>query len=687
MTHSTGAVFLSYASDDAAAAQQICEALRAAGIEVWFDQSELRGGDAWDRKIKQQIHDCALFIAVISARSNARSEGYFRREWRLAVDRTHDLADDLPFLLPVVIDQTSETNARVPDQFREVQWTRVPEGGSPNALIERVQRLLAPEEAEASPPKRRAADKGVITVHIPKTVASGPAVSWRLVVVLLLIAAAVITTGYFVIDRVVFARRVMVVDNPARAPAAAAAPEKSIAVLPFVDMSEKHDQEYFSDGLSEELIDLLTKIPALRVPARTSSFYFKGKADDITTIAFRLHVAHVLEGSVRKSGNQLRVTAQLVRADDGYHVWSETYDRKWDDVFKVQDEIAAAVVKALEVSLLGKPMPKSIEASNSAAYALYLRGREATRRSDSKEEDDQAIGILEQAAKLDPGYAPTWALLARMHVSTYEDYKVESREKIRAAAFREAQQAIKLDPDWAEAHVALSRVYMMLDWNWAGADQEMQTALALDSTNPDVLRNAHYLARTLGRFDECLREIQAATDRDPLFYYNYEFLAGGQVLTGHMEKAVASIQKARQLIGEPEAFSAYASMALLALGQPAAALHELEAELARPSGSPLRYLPVFVPAALDALGRTTEAARARADAESKFGKTDPYEVGFMYAAGNDLERAFAWWDRAVAQHDIGLTYLKTAPEFALKPQLASDPRFKALLRKMKLPET
>ena len=682
MTGPNNAVFLSYASEDAVAAQRICDALRAAGIEVWFDRSELRGGDAWDRQIRKQIHDCALFIAVISAHSNARNEGYFRREWRLAVDRTHDMADDSPFLLPVVIDATTEASARAPDQFRQVQWSQLPDGATPQSFVDRVLRLLAPAGAEVPGQARAAQRSATTTIHISKTPQSNLGSSWRFAITLLVIAAAVIAAGYFVIDRAVLARRVMVTDTAP--PTVAAAPEKSIAVLPFLDMSEKHDQEYFSDGLSEELIDLLTKVPALRVPARTSSFYFKGKSDDIMMIAARLHVAHVLEGSVRKSGNQLRVTAQLIRASDGYHVWSETYDRKWDDVFKVQDEIAAAVVKALEVSLLGKPMPKSLVASNSAAYSLYLQGRTTVRNSHSQSGDDQAIALLEQAAKLDPDYAPTWALLSRMHVSTYEDYRVETRQNIRAVAFHEAQQAIKLDPDWGEGHLALSRVYMMLDWNWSAADREMQTALALDGTNPDVLRNASYLARTLGRFDESLRDIKAATERDPLYYYNFCILGQVQWLNGQPAQTIVSFQKAQQLRPGNVAFISTLAGAQLQLGQPAAALSALES----PAAATQRFArDVYLPAVLEALGRTAEADRALADIESRLGKSAPFTVGLAYAAHNDLERAFVWWDRALLQHDFDLSYLTMVPTLALKPQLGSDPRFKALLRKMNLPET
>jgi adenylate cyclase len=239
----------------------------------------------------------------------------------------------------------------------------------------------------------------------------------RAIIVTLSLALA-----YFVVDKFWLSKRITT-ERPAAtvatvAPAspapAAAVSDKSVAVLPFVDMSEKKDQEYFSDGLSEELIDMLTKIPDLRVPARTSSFYFKGKSEDIPTIARRLMVAHVLEGSVRKSGMTLRITAQLVRADNGYHLWSQTYDRKLDDIFKVQDDIAGAVVSALKVSLAESSTLKVTTPKNTEAYTLYLQGRAIYRIAGNKAQFDSAAEYMRQAIKADSTFAEAWAWLARV---------------------------------------------------------------------------------------------------------------------------------------------------------------------------------------------------------------------------------------------------------------------------------
>ena len=285
MSELSRAVSLSYASQDAEAARCICDALRAGGIEVWFDQSELRGGDAWDRQIRKQIHDCALFIPIISATTQGRTEGYFRREWKLAVDRTHDMADDTPYLLPVIIDDTPDDTARVPDKFREVQWTRLRGGERPQAFVERVSRLLSPAS--------------MITSSSPAI--AGPAVVKR---------------------------------APTDQPRGTSA-RKAIAVLPLANMSADPENEYFSDGITEDIINALAKVPGIQVASRTSSFAFKGRDVDLRQIGDKLGVTSVLSGSVRKVGNRIRIVVQFVPVESGYHIWSETYDRQLEDVFAI----------------------------------------------------------------------------------------------------------------------------------------------------------------------------------------------------------------------------------------------------------------------------------------------------------------------------------------------------------------
>ena len=363
MNASTRAVFLSYASQDAEAARRICDALRAVGLDVWFDQSALRGGDAWDASIRRQIKECALFVPVISANTQAREEGYFRREWNLAVNRTLDMADDKAFLLPVVIDATVDVNARVPEKFREVQWTHVPAGEALAAFTERVQRLMSGGAASAT----RVAPSRVVPTTVPAT------------------------------------------SEPAHE-----AP--SIAVLPFVNRSRDEDDEYFSDGLADELLNVLAKIRGLRVAARSSAFTFKGKGATVAEVGRALNVATVLEGSVRKAGNRMRISVQLVKVADGYHLWSETYDRTLEDIFAVQDDIAQSVVKELRTTLLGGPLDATAQvatavkgrADDPEAHRLYLQGRFFLERMTGAD-IGRGVEYLEQATALDPKFALGWA--------------------------------------------------------------------------------------------------------------------------------------------------------------------------------------------------------------------------------------------------------------------------------------
>jgi TolB-like protein/Tfp pilus assembly protein PilF len=505
VTEASHAVFLSYASQDAEAARKICEALRSAGIEVWFDQSELRGGDAWDQSIRKQIHDCTLFIPLISAHTDERTEGYFRLEWRLAVDRSLLIADDAAFLLPVIIDDTPDAIARVPDKFRTVQWTRLPAGEAPPAFCQRVSALLTgtakPSRAQvhnapdAAISRRTAVRKSVIAVLGMLLIVAIAAIAWRMM-----------------------PRSPGALLQKVAAPAASVIPEHSIAVLPFVDLSAHKDQEYFSDGLAEDLLNLLSKVPGMQVAARSSAFSFKGHSTDVRTIGRQLGVAHVLEGSVRKVGNHLRVTAQLERADNGYQIWSETYDRELGDVFRIQDEISAAVVKAMKVSLLGAATPRSTGTQSPGTYLVFLQGRakmSTNRMADIREAADDFARVV----RLDPNYAPAYVELATAKLQRAEFEITENRQAAFDAAAGEAklliEQALVLDPKNAQAYV--ERGYLRAFHDPAGAEKDLRRGIEL---NPNSARGYVGLARMLyedpARRGEALAMIERAHQLDPL---------------------------------------------------------------------------------------------------------------------------------------------------------------------------
>src|SRR5213082_3233056 len=315
-----------------------------------------------------------------------------------------------------------------------------------------------------------------------------------------------------------------------------AIPEKSIAVLPLVDMSAGKDQEYFSDGISEELLNLLAKIPQLQVTARTSSFAFKGKETGIPEIARTLHVAHVLEGSVRKAGNSVRITAQLIKAGTDTHLWSQTYDRKLDDIFAIQDEIAADVVKQLKVTLLGAA-PKA-RATDPEAYALYLQAVQLGRPF-TAEAFQQSEALYRKVLAIDPRYAPAWYGLARNFTNETGQGLLPGKEGF-AQARQAAVRALAIDPDYAPAHAQLGWIAMYGDSDLVGAAQHFRRALALDPADLDVLRNSVMLIAALGRLDESLALNQALVRRDPVNVNTLFNLGLFQRRAGRLDAAIAS---------------------------------------------------------------------------------------------------------------------------------------------------
>jgi adenylate cyclase len=640
------AVFLSYASEDAQAAARICASLRNAGIEVWFDQNELRGGAAWDAAIRRQIKTCALFVPIISANSRARVEGYFRLEWKLAVDRTHLMAAEKPFLLPVVIDDTGEDDARVPDKFHEVQWIWVAEGIMPPSFVEQVARLLRLAE-RVLPPGTRPAPGGMPgSATPPATGASGT------------------------LHRA-----------PARAdraaPHAQIRSDRSVAVLPFVDMSQGRDQEYFSDGLTEELIGLLTRVPGLRVPARTSCFYFKGRQAMVADIAQRLNVAHVLEGSVRKAGNALRIAVQLVEADSGSPLWSQTYDRTLDDIFKVQEEIAGAVAQALKVALLGAALPARTAALNSEAYQLYLRGHFHWNRR-SPEEIRKAVSFFRQAIATDPNYALAFTGLANCYALLPIYDRTAGANELMPQAKTAILKALSIDDGLAEAHASLGLILGSFDFDWAAAERQYQRAIELAGNAPLPHQWYGELLVNTGRFDAGLAEGRRAVELDPLS--QIANLALGIQLNSARRHAEAVEQLEKTLaLGRNFAdthyflFEAYANQGLYAQAVAAYAQQkQLDGERA-----------ADVDALREAFARDSWNGFLRHRIRSLEADKQPNadEIACLCARAGEAERAFEWLEKSYAGRNPRLSHLKVDARY---DNLRADPRFAQLLRRVRL---
>jgi TolB-like protein/cytochrome c-type biogenesis protein CcmH/NrfG len=506
------AIFLSYAREDTEAARRIADALRAFGLEVWFDQVELRGGDAWDQKIRRQIRECALFVPIISATTQARGEGYFRREWNLGVERTRDMAAGVPFILPIVIDETPESQALVPDEFMRYQWTRMARGVPSPQFVSHVTQLL---EAPRTP----AVERGQSRPPLPSDRAPvGPPASRP--------ALPVWVWGAFGTLALAAAVAVVVLRKPEPAPAkavaavpAAPAPvpnDKSIAVLPFENMSEEKDASaFFADGVHEDILTDLSFIRDLRVISRTSVLQYRGTTKSIGQIARELGVAYILEGSVRRAGNRVRVTGQLIRAATDEHVWAKAYDRDITDVFAIQAELAQAIAGALQaaISPTAQTLLEARPTTNSDAYDLYLKAR-ADRNMNGAQDLTQAEKWLVEAVQLDPGFAQAWAQLAALNAFNHFDNEDASEERL-AKAKAEIDTAERLAPD-DPVVIEMGGDYLYYSHrDFAGAAAHYQRLMVLRPNSPEAVGSLGLIFRRQGHWAEALASFRRALELDP----------------------------------------------------------------------------------------------------------------------------------------------------------------------------
>jgi TolB-like protein len=453
-----------------------------------------------------------------------------------------------------------------------------------------------------------------------------------------------------------------------------AIPEKSIAVLPFVDMSAGKDQEYFSDGISEELLNLLAKIPQLQVTARTSSFTFKGKEIGVPEIARTLHVANVLEGSVRKAGNSVRITAQLIKAGTDAHLWSQTYDRKLDDIFAIQDEIAADVVKQLKVTLLSAA-PKA-RTTDPEAYALYLQAVQLGRPF-TAEAFQQSDALYRKVLAIDPRYAPAWYGLARNFASETSQGLLPGKEGF-AQAREAAVKALTIDPEYAPAHAQLGWIAMYGDNDLAGAALHLERALAIDPADLRVLTTSATLLQSLGRLDEALALEEAAVRRDPVNVTALFNLAYHQRMAGRLDAAIASFRTVLSLSPSNGGAHCQLGVALLLKGDAKGALAEIEQETSE------IYKMIGLPMAYHALGRKADSDAALAALIAKYEKDASSNIAGVYAYRGEADKAFVWLDKAVEYGDGGLGEIVTDNLF---DKIHADPRWLAFLRKIgKAPE-
>jgi len=427
--------------------------------------------------------------------------------------------------------------------------------------------------------------------------------------------------------------------------ATAAELQPSIAVLPFVDMSPDKDQDYFADGLSEELLNLLSKIPNLQVAARTSSFSFKGENLEITEIAQRLKVAHVLEGSVRTSGRRVRVTAQLIHAEDGFHLWSETYDRTLDDIFAIQDEIASEVVAQLKLALLGAA-PK-VKETNPLAYSLYLQGHHLTLQ-ESADGFKRAAELLQQAVSIDPGYVAAWAELSAVY-SGQASAGLVPIDKGYTMARQAANKALAIDPAYVRAYSLLARISLGYDNDLAAAARYLEQGFELEPTNHSIITQAARVAQALGKIDTAIEMGKFLVARDPVGSRGLNVLGISYMYSGQWDNAISAFRNVLTL--SPTYFGAHYRIgtALLAKGEPAAALIEMQQEPDE------EYQVKGTAVAMHDLGRQEEFETLFAELRDRWGEQWPSEVAHVYAWIGEADAAFEWLDKAVEQNEDGLS--------------------------------
>lgn len=631
----SGRAFISHASADRAFAESLTAHLEQRGIGCWMAPRDVPAGALYAEAIIRAISDARALVLILSEHSVASA--HVGKELERASSKRRPI-------IALRIDSAPLTPAF--EYFlSESQWIEVQSLGRDGALAKLAEALRRPGAA-------------------PRAIPAGAAQPSRSRLALglgLLGALVLIGVGAFLYQRT-------------KVPSApvAAADLHSIAVLPFADMSQAHDQDYFADGMAEEILDLLAKLPSLKVIARSSSFQFKGKSEDARVIGERLGVATLLEGSVRKAGNRLRVTAQLIRASDGSHLWSETYDRDVSDVFHTQDEIAGAVVRALKVSLLGAPLARSAPTANAQAYTLYLQGIERWKHY-SAEDSKAAEQEFRAALKLDPNFALGWAALSAVYGSqNVFGVMFGQTDDVRRMTREAAERAIALDPKLALAHAALANV-AFVDFDFARSERELHTALELEPGNVPALAIAGYTSIALCRLEQATDYARQMVERDPLSIDGYRALATALWFGGRANDAEAEYRKVFAFAPDAESFHYRLAQILVTEGQGEAALRELETEHSA------QWQRIGRAMALDALGRHAEAGRI-IEALVKGEPGWDYQLAEIYANRGDRERAFEWLDRAYRNHDPGLfSYTRCDPVLA---GLRKDPRYRALVAKL-----
>jgi TolB-like protein/Tfp pilus assembly protein PilF len=660
---STAAVFVSYASQDAAVAAALVEALERHGIACWIAPRDVKPGAQYADAIVRAISGAKTFVPVLS--ESAIASSHVRKEIERASSKKRPI-------IALRIDAAPLTPA-LEYFLSESQWVEAQAGDIDAAHVKLMDAIrdLAPDAPAINPP-------GIPGMSAAKVSAPGPA-SWRNRLVLTAVFAALVAMAGLLVERLWISKHVSQ-EKPA-APLKSPAftpPPHSIAVLPFVNMSGDKDQEYFSEGLTEELLNSLSRINELQVAARTSSFSFQGEHPDIVTVAHKLNVGAVLEGSVRRSANTVRITAQLVNGVTGFHIWSQTYDRDLGDVLRLQTEIATAVASALRVTLLGDEAAK-IEVGgtrNPAAFDAYLRATKAYFDVQTVKDQEAVIAGYTETIRLDPDYALAYA--GRSFVLTGFAWNHDApRTAIRVSSLDQAQadarKAIALAPGLAEGHLALAS-YFAGSLDFTRAIEEFERALAFAPGNARVLRDYGAFAVAMGRTDFGLTSLRRAVVLDPLNVNSYALLGEALLNLRRYEESLVVFKDAKPF---DSSFEGVIGVGYYLLGDFQAARAHCEA-----NGEKDEEAQFCLAVTYDRLGRHSDAEAMLERIRARAGDSGAAHYSGIYAQWGNTTKALKWLDTAMRLHDPALQWLKLDP---FSDPLRKEPRFQAIERALKFP--
>ena len=451
----------------------------------------------------------------------------------------------------------------------------------------------------------------------------------------------------------------------------------SIAVLPFADLSPGKDQGYFAEGLSEEILNALTHVEGLRVAGRASAFSFKGRNATTAEIGRELHVGAVLEGSVRKEAERVRITAQIVNASDGYRLWSESFDRGLTGIFEVQDEIARAVVDALSVKLLPGHGPRAAQArgTNPEAYRHYLLGRHFFNVG-TTDGFRRAADELEKAIALDERYAPAHAWLSTALLNSTLSQTAAGTTEPMQRALAAGERAVALGPDLAECYSARGWMRTSISWDWAGARSDFEHALALNPRDTSALVRRGALFAVLGQLGDAIAITRRATEVDPLYAFGWVFLATYYNGSGRPDLAREALTRALEIAPDHSYAMRELGYTHVLAAEPGAAL----AVFQRHPWASVRLAGTAI--AQHELGNVAEERKAIGELRAQFGNGEAYQLALIHAWRGERDAAFYWLERSFAEHNVRLRYVKFDP---LLSKIREDPRYASLLEKMNLP--